>query len=200
MGGMMAFAGLAEMLIATVFTIIWLAAASSILVVVVSESSEGNEQVYGWPKVNFIESMTDLAYVFTATMFSAAPGWIAGHFAAQQPVEQLLWAGGSLMLLFPIVFLSQLAANSPWAMLSGRVIAAFLRRPISCLVFYVESLLLAAVCAVAVALTAPLHHLVPVLFAPLYVAAGLLYGRLLGRLAWRISAVAELPKTSAGDA
>jgi len=199
-GGLMAFAGLAEMLLSAVLMIIWSAYASGVLVVVVSESSEGNENICGWPKVNFIESMTDLAYVFTAAMFSAAPGWIVGHFAAQQPAAQLLWAAGSLILFFPVVFLSQLEANSPWALFSGHVVVSLARRPFSCLLFYVEAVLLAALCAAAVFYTAPLHHLVPVLFAPLFVGAGLIYGRLLGRLAWRIAVSTEVKKTDAGDA
>jgi len=197
-GGMEAFAGLAEMLIAVVFTILWLAFASGVFVVVVSESSEGSDVIYGWPKVNLVESMADLAYVFTAVMFTAAPGWIVGHFTFHDPGLRMLWAGGSLLLFFPIVFLSQLAANSPWALLSGHVITSLVRRPFSCLVFTVESLLLASLCAAAVFFSAPLHHLVPVLFAPLYVAAGLLYGRLLGRLARRISAYEQVKKTRDG--
>lgn len=187
-GGMMAFAGLAETLISAVLMILWAAFASSAFVTVASESSEGGHRIRNWPKVDFVEAATDLAYVFTAAMFGTAPGWIVGHFLAEQPAERLLWAAGSLMLLFPFVFLSQLAGNSPWAMLSGHVIASLLRRPFSCLVFYLESVLLAAICAVVVVFTAPVHHLLPVLFTPLYVAAGLLYARLLGRLAWRISA------------
>jgi DNA-directed RNA polymerase subunit M/transcription elongation factor TFIIS len=199
-GGMIALAGLVEMLFGVVFTLLWSAYASGVFVAVVSESSEGRDRVYNWPKVNFIESMADLAYVYIAMMFSVAPGWIIGFFAFPQPEARLLGAMASLTLFFPIVFLSQLAANSPWAVLGGQVFAGLARRPFSCLVFYLESVLLAGLCAAAVYVTAPLHHVIPVLFAPLFVAAGLLYARLLGRLAWRISESLEGKKTDAGDA
>lgn len=184
---MAAAAALAQTLIGAITFLLWLGAASSIFVVVVSESSDGHDRVHGWPKLSFLDSVADMGYVVVGMMVSTVPGWIIGQFAAQEPWQRALWAGGCLLVCFPIVFLSQLAANSPWTLVSGNVLANMARRPFSCLLFYIESALLAAVCTVAVVLTADYHHLVPVLFAPLYVAALLLYCRLLGRLAWRIA-------------
>jgi DNA-directed RNA polymerase subunit RPC12/RpoP len=183
-GGMMAMAGLAEMLIGSVLALVWLAAASSMIVVVVSESAEGNEQVHGWPPVNFIESLSDVLYVLIAGMVAAGPGFAIGRFAAEAAWQQALWTGGSFLLLFPLVFLSQMAAASPWSIVSGQVIGAIVRRPFSWLLFCFESALLGAVSAAAIFYTAPIHFLVPVLLAPLYVAAILLYARLIGRLGW----------------
>jgi DNA-directed RNA polymerase subunit M/transcription elongation factor TFIIS len=185
---MEATAGLAEMMVAAVLTIVWVSAAASIFFAVVSESSEGNERVHNWPSANLIESLSDALFLLTAIGVSIVPGWIVGHFVGQGMGQLLLWVVGSFLICFPIVFLSQLAAGSPWALASGQVVAGLARRPISCLVFYLESGLLAAICVVAVAKTAPLHHLAPVLFAPLYVAAALLYGRILGRLGWAVAA------------
>jgi hypothetical protein len=97
------------------------------------------------------------------------------------------------------MYLSQLASSSPWSIASGKVLANMARRPFSCLLFYFESALLAAICTAAGVWSAQYHHLAPVLLAPLYVAALLLFCRLMGRLAWRIAGPREEEKDAAGE-
>ena len=186
-GGMQAMAGLAQMLIGTVLSMIWLAAASSIFLVIVAESSEGNDRVRGWPAVNFIESMADMLQVVVAVLFSAAPGWAIGQFVAGDPLELLLWTAGSMLLCFPIIYLSQASVGSSWALLDKKVAAGMLRCPFSVLLLYVESTLLLSLCAAVIGWSASIHHLLVMAFTPVYLGAALLYARLLGRLGWRLA-------------
>ena len=186
-GGMQAMAGLAQMLIGTVLCMIWLAAASSIFLVIVAESSEGNDEVRGWPPVNFIDSMPDMLMVVVAVLFSAAAGWAIGHFVGRDAIDLGLWTAGSFWLCFPVVHLSQASISSPWALVDKKVLAGMLRCPFSALLTYFESATLSILCAAVIAWSATIHHLLPMAFTPVYLAAALWYARLLGRLAWRLA-------------
>jgi hypothetical protein len=67
--------------------------------------------------------------------------------------------------------------------ISGRIFATLRRCPGSWLLFYIESALLIGGC-LAVAAIAALLNVYPLWPMPMYVAAFLLYARLLGRLGW----------------
>jgi hypothetical protein len=193
LGGMQAMAGIAQMLIGTVLTMIWLAAAASIFLVVVAESSEGNDRVCGWPPVNFIDSMPDMLQLVVAVLFSLAPGWAIGHFVGRDAVDLTLWVAGSALLLFPVVFLSQALAASPWSLADRKVVGGMLRCPFSVVLLYVESALLLVACAAVVAWSATVHHWLVMAFTPVYIACALLYARLLGRLGWRLAEATAVP-------
>jgi DNA-directed RNA polymerase subunit RPC12/RpoP len=175
------FGGLVGTLFGSVGLLMWLAAFSGMLVVVVTESSAGHSRVHNWPPANFMESMPELLCVLVAAVASAAPGFAIGQMVTGVVCQKVLWTVGSFWLLFPFVLLSQLAASSPWAMLSGPLFGTGFRRPFSSLLFYCESALLFCVGLALIVATAPLRPSLPVLFAPFYVAELFLYGRLIGR-------------------
>jgi hypothetical protein len=101
------------------------------------------------------------------------------------PQPGLVWALG-VFLLFPILLLSSVDANSPFIPLSRRVRRSLFRVAGTWLTFYVLSGLLWAGLMGAFWGLAQLHDfLAPVLGGPLLAATVLIYARLLGRLAWR---------------
>jgi hypothetical protein len=151
------------------------------------ESSEGNDQVYAWPTANVIDWFPELIYLVIAALVSAFPGWFIARNVAVDSAERVLWVGGSLLICFPIVVLSQLHSSSAAAVLSGGVLLSVLFKPISWAFFYLEAALLAAMCVAATIAVASAGTLLAVLLVPLYVLALFVYFRLLGRLGWYLA-------------
>ena len=181
------FTGTMELVVAGFFGLIWSAYAASVFLTVVSESSCGNEQIADWPSANLLESMPELWHLMVTVSCGSVAGWVIG--IALFPDAWSVAALGivSLWLCFPIVLLSQLAGASTVALLDGRVLASLPRRALSWLLYYLETAVMAALCAASVAAALLAHYLVIAVFAPLYVACLLLSARLIGRLAWRIA-------------
>jgi DNA-directed RNA polymerase subunit M/transcription elongation factor TFIIS len=186
-GALVAMAGLAQTLIGAISFIIWLAAASNIFIAIVSQSAVGNDRIAEWPSLNFISSMGEMLPVSVAVIFTGAPGWMLAQLVAQEPWHMPLFVGVTILLGFPPVHLSQLAGGATWELIELRVLSAMVRCPLSMLVVYIESALLAAICVAAGIAVAPFHDMMPLALAPLYVFCLMLYARILGRLAWRLS-------------
>ena len=80
---------------------IWLAAASSILIAIVTESSEGNDQIQEWPPMNFVEWLPHMLYVVVAVLVE--PVSRLGSSAGLSRTTQFrAWPGsvGSVLVLF----------------------------------------------------------------------------------------------------
>jgi hypothetical protein len=110
------------------------------------------------------------------------PGWL-GFGGAAMPIGL---GALSTVLFVPIVYLSQLDLGEPWGVLSGRIFASLGRCFGSWLLFYIEIVLLWGGCA-ALCLWMLSWGVHVSLLPPLVVAAVILYGRLLGRLAWKLA-------------
>ena len=96
---------------------------------------------------------------------------------------QALLAAGSTLFCLPIVLMSQLDIDSPWGVVSGRVLRSLAKCPFSWLLFYLEIALLAAACGTATLYLAGQQPNNAVWLVPMYFSALLLFARLLGRLA-----------------
>jgi hypothetical protein len=178
-GGLGAIAGMCLFAVGCVFTLISTAVITSTLLVIVSESSEGNKQVQAWPRI--FDSMGDFFLFAVAGMVSAFPGWLVGELFVERFEWKALSVAVSMLLCFPIVLLSQLDISSMWAVVSPKVLRSMARCPFSWLTIYFESAAIMAVC-LASAYSGSLWLLVFVSMAGM-----LLYARLLGRLAWRLA-------------
>ena len=115
-----AISGLCFLTIAFVTGFIWLAAVASVVITIVTESSEGNSQISHWPTVNITEWFAELVYLLIAGSASAVPGGLIGQFVAPDSPQRALWIAGSVWLCFPVVLLSQLDVSSPFADLVGQ--------------------------------------------------------------------------------
>jgi predicted Zn finger-like uncharacterized protein len=182
-GGFAAVAGMCVFAVGCVFTALCAALASSMLLTIVAESSEGAREVGHWP--GLFDSLGGLAYLVIAAMVSAIPGWAI----EQIPGVELggLLTASSILFLLPIVLISQLDNDSPFGILSARILASIAKCPASWLLFYLEIGLLAAICGAPTYFIAQSIPSATVWLAPLYFAAAILFARLLGRLGWRLA-------------
>jgi DNA-directed RNA polymerase subunit RPC12/RpoP len=195
-GQLSAMGGVCFLAIACIIGILWSAALASVIITIVTESSEGNDQIQHWPPPGPAEWFPELIYVLMAAFVSAFPGWLIAQFVTPDATERALWTAGSVLFCFPVAILSQLDINSPFAVLSGKVLASLVRCPFSWLLFYLESGLLAAGCVLVAPFAKGALQLV-VTLPPLSIAAALLYSRLLGRLAWKLAET--MPSADASD-
>jgi predicted Zn finger-like uncharacterized protein len=182
-----AFAGLVETLMGGAIVVIWFASVSSVFIAIVAESAVGTDRVDDWPSLNFIHSLSEMLPLGVAIMFSAAPGWIIGKLTGVDTGIAAMMAGGSLVLLLPLVALSQQAGTSTWELIDLGVLGAMVRCPFSMLLFYIQSACLLALCAVAAYFAWQVNVYLPLLTAPLIIGCILIYARLMGRLGWRLS-------------
>lgn len=171
----------------TAMMMITTAAAYSCLLQIIMESSEGNRAVYHWPVLT--DWLASLLWLGVAVPMSALPGWAIGHIpgVGDDPQVAALINAVSILILLPIVMLSQLDINSPAGILSGRILASLLRCPFSWTFFYIEIAALAAICGGATYLVLEHYPNAALWLMLLYTAALILFARLLGRLAWRLS-------------
>lgn len=189
-GGMAAIAGMCFFAIGGILTMLSSAFAASVLMATITESSEGNREIQDWPTIH--DWFAELLAFIVAGMVSAVPGYFAAklleHYAViVTPLHIQIFIAGAALVFLPIVLLSQLDIGSPWGVLSGRVLASLIKCPFSWAFFYVETALLALLCG---GLTYRLVDGDPanaIWLLPLYVAAAILFARLLGRLGWRLA-------------
>jgi hypothetical protein len=163
------------------------AAAYSCLLQIIMESSEGNRTVYHWPA--FTDWLVSLLWIGVAVPMSALPGAAIGHIPglSDDPRVTPLLSAVSVLILLPIIILSQLDINSPAGILSGRILTSLWRCPFSWMFFYFEIAAMAAICGGATYLVEEHYPNAALWLMLLYMAALILFARLLGRLAWRLA-------------
>ena len=159
--------------------------ASACAIRVVTDSSEGSNEVGGWPVMPPTDWLGEAFYMAIALATSGIVGYLIGL-----GVGDINGRVGLVMLsvwaLFPIMHLSTLEAASPWALLMPGVLGSLFKHFIHWLQLYVFSaLLLGVVIGIAWVLGtyAPWAQTLELL---VMVPLGVIYFRLLGRLAWRI--------------
>jgi DNA-directed RNA polymerase subunit RPC12/RpoP len=190
-GGMAAIAGMCFFAVGCVLTMVVVAIAFSMFIAIVAESSEGSKAVHNWPP--FLDWFGDLFVFLVAAVMSGFPGWALCYLLPLDPLLEIAIFAASIVICFPITVLSQLDIGSMWGVLSPKVVKSLARCPFSWLTFFVLTGLLAFVCIAATYFAAQLQIGLVVIVAPLGTAAFILYGRLLGRLAWRLAeAMSEL--------
>jgi hypothetical protein len=133
-------------------------------------------------------------FVAIAATVSAIPAWLTTKATTTLPVEaQTAIAAGTWLLCFPIALLSGLEQSSALAVFSPRLAWSLLRCAGPWLLFYLQSAMIAGASGfIAWKTLSGKPALWPIL-PWLIVAAGLLYMRLLGRLAWWIAETMPAP-------
>jgi hypothetical protein len=184
-GGMGAVAGMPLFAAGCGLTMIITSIAFSMFLAIVTASSDGSKEVHNWPP--FLDWFGDFFAFAVAAVMSGFPGWAVGYLLPLDPLIQAAIFFGSIVVCFPIAVLSQLEIGSMWGVLSPKVVKSLVRCPFSWLTFYFLTGLLAFVCVAATYFAARLQIGLVLIAAPLGTAAFILYGRLLGRLAWRLA-------------
>ncbi len=151
-------------------------------------TAAGLDRIEAWPDPQWKEWMAQMLYL----------GWIGAiPFAVSYGLAVLARLVGArvelalpaiFFVLYPISLLSALEANSIWAPLTVPIVASLFRWFWCWLVFYILTALIAAglVAAFVYAAESGMDWLL-LLLGPLVAAAILIYFRLLGRLAWRMT-------------
>lgn len=180
--------GLALYLIALAVAAFSAAFASACLLEIVQDTAAGNDEVSDWPGSDWREwVLPGLAVVYWLAI-SVAPGALAARYLGFHDEHLLAVNLTSAWLLFPVVMLSALECGSSFVPLSGPVTRSLGEHAGIWLRFYVASgfaalpVSLAAGAIVAMELEVALAVL-----APLIAWTWFVYGRLVGRLGWRIS-------------
>jgi hypothetical protein len=178
----------------------WLYAASCYGMTILRETACGVDRIRDWPHLLALEGLGEVFYVLNAALLSAAPGKIAAWLWTWLAIPMTLpifvstkmglplaglWALGGMMLLFPILLLSMLAADSPVHPLSASAWGTLLRQWHAWLAFYVITFVAAAA---AIALAVALRHRAGwagqvTVFGVLLAVGWMIYCRLVGRLA-----------------
>jgi hypothetical protein len=121
------------------------------------------------------------------------------QLVAQDPWQTAALTGGTLLLGLPLTLLSQLAGNSTWELIDLKVYGAAFRCPLSMMLFYLETTCSFGVCVVAGVAAWQVNPYLPLAVVPLVVGCLLIYARLLGRLAWRLSEKISVDDPAGGD-
>jgi hypothetical protein len=165
---------------------------------VIEATAAGAKEVY-WPKENFLDWLIP-SLAFAALAFLVLPPvgivtlilneiWPGGSMVART----FLLAAPAVWLLFPIGALSSLSAGSRFAIFRPLIVTRMLQLAPATIAFYLLTGLVACLAIIpwfmAVSRSGILLLLVA---APLSGAMVLLYGRLLGQLAWRIARLGPL--------
>jgi hypothetical protein len=194
----MVFLAIPMFAIGCVFLALWLLSAMPLSLAIVTESSEGSDQLHdtpSWVSLDFAEAF----FVVIAATVSAFPAWLSLKATGELPeLARAAIVAGTWLVFFPIVLLSNLEQSSAIAVFSPRLVSSLARCAGAWLLFYIESFLLtaAALAALEGIARGPTGLLY---FAPFVAVAWLLvYMRLIGRLAWWLAETMPAPPEIAG--
>jgi DNA-directed RNA polymerase subunit RPC12/RpoP len=152
---------------------------------VVRDTAGGSSQATSLPNVDFMSWFGDLVYIFNALCASLAPGAGLAWLLAQNGHSAEAVAPVVLFLLFPVVLLSMFEVDSPWGLISWPVCRTLWQAWRGWAAFYATSAaLVTAATLVSTAIVSAKGLDGMVIVAPILTVAGLIYFRLLGRLAW----------------
>lgn len=164
--------------------------AGSFFLATIEETGAGNQKM-ARPDYGFGERLMHMLYLLGIFALSAVPLGMVATIRPDLGSDSVVWSlVPSLILVFPILLLCSLANDSIWMVWNMEVIRGFLVRPHLLLILYVMSALLVAPCVALTYLTI-VRYGSYLFLAPLAGFAWstfvLIYGRLLGRVAWIVS-------------
>jgi hypothetical protein len=157
-------------------------AAYSLFVTLVGTAAGSDEIV--WPGEPLQENVPLFIFFCWILGIWAVPAYLVLDYAGVTGLRSLFWIIGFLWLIFPVSLLSSLSASTRWIIFRPSVVRLFAKQLPTVLGFYLSTLALVGVCTwiFYIGATGPIPAIGA---AGLVGAAGVLvYGRLLGRLAW----------------
>jgi hypothetical protein len=155
---------------------------------VLESTAAGLDRVEAWPDPQWKEWMAHMIYLAWIGAIPLAASYGLAQLASLAGAEVRLAFPGLFFILYPISLMSALEANSYWVPLTLPILTSLFRWWWAWLLFYLLSGLLAAgLAAVFIFGIQSSQDLALVALGPLTAAAALIYFRLLGRLAWRMT-------------
>jgi hypothetical protein len=180
-----------------VLAALWFAIVGPFIVAIVGESADGHDKLNQPPRLFAFDWFNELFCFVTAASVAGLCGLGMSQLLRLTPLGSS--AQGAIVavvviMVLPFALLSTLLEGSPFGIISPRLVSSLGRCAGAWLLFYVQTLALAAFAGAAAWMLA--HAIQPGgsgltvlvwLFAPLGIAALFVDMRLLGRLAWLIS-------------
>ena len=172
------------MLVATaLMATFWIAGMGTIFLVIVSETASGNDRIQQWPDMDFVDWISDAAFLVNSLALAAAPG--AG-LALLDPRNGPLYVGLSILAGFPVVFLSMLESDSCMSPWSTAILRSLWTGRRGWTIFYLETTVgIAAAVGLSIRLYPTMGNVI-VWTIPFDLLILILYARLLGRLGWYV--------------
>ena len=189
---------------------IWLALltfsyAAASLYAVIEMTAYNFDRRDDWPEPDWRERTTHLLWIGWCAAIAIMIGVGIAEFtrdpASIARTQFFATAGIVMLICFPIFLLSTLEANSMLWIVSGPIWRSLATQFIHWAVFYILSIGLFTGLGWIFGLLSGRGYLIVILVgAPLEAAAILIYGRLIGRLAWRIMRPGETERQARRDA
>lgn len=159
---------------------------------VLEATAAGLDRIEAWPDPNWRDWMGQMIYLGWIGAIPLAASYGISLLAGQAGMDRSLagWTmTAAFFVLYPIALMSALEANSIWVPLTLPILVSLVRWGWAWLMFYLLSGLIAAglLAAFGYALGSGLDAII-IALGPLVAAGVLVYFRLLGRLAWRMTA------------
>jgi hypothetical protein len=175
---------------------------------IVTNAAYNIDKAHDWPDADWGNRIFLLVRMLFLLAIVALPAAGIGWLGSLSDPRGWLLAGPAVFLIFPVLFLSSLEADSLIAPISKPILRSLLFLGHAWIIFYiVTGLLAAAVGYLAWDLFLQSPFTMPLVGAPAAAAAVFVYARLLGRLAWLILHRSEnakdrsnTPRSRQGDA
>lgn len=182
------FLALAFFILPAIWLSIWTSSyAAACFLTILVDTAGGNHRVSNWLEPNWREWAAQLLYVAFLAMIVGVTAYGIGLAAAISGGSFWLVFGIVCFVLYPVVLLSSLEANSTLVPLSRPILRSFARLWWGWLLFYGLSVAVWGVWIGSVwwGLSMSGPFLTFLLTGPVLAAAVFIYARLLGRLGWR---------------
>ncbi|MBI3862170.1 MAG: hypothetical protein HY290_09775 [Planctomycetia bacterium] len=155
---------------------------------VLESTAAGLDQIEAWPEPNWRDWMAEMMYLGWIAAIPAAISYGVALLAATKGVPVFITVPSVLFVIYPISLLSALEANSIWVPLTLPIVKSLFRWWWCWLLFYgLAGLVIGGLVAGATYLIVSSLDGFLLALGPLLAAAPLIYFRLLGRLAWRMT-------------
>jgi hypothetical protein len=152
-------------------------------------TAAGLDRIESWPEPNWREWMAEMLYAGWIGVIPLGVSYGLGLLGESQGTPKLVTVPAVFFFLFPISFLSALEANTIWVPLTLPILGSLARWWWCWLVFYcLAGFVIGSISAAAIFLIASSQFGALICLGPILAAGALIYFRLLGRLAWRMTA------------
>lgn len=172
--------------------------ASACSVAIIQDTANGYDKIEQWPGANISEWMLDGFFVINSLLASASPGALAMCAGVMSGWNAVFAGTATTVAFFPILVLSALEQASPLGFASPAIWKSLRAARPRWVKFYLLSAGLAIVGLLAGSLLATANFFLSGLSCAALTAIGMVYFRLLGRLAWCISEPESLPSAAPG--
>ncbi len=188
--------------VASVLGTIWLGVLSVKCLAILGDTADGYDDVQAWPEGPFLDWVGEVFFVVNSLAIAMLPGVLISKLLVVSVGQSTWWIVPlGIVVMFPVMLMSMLEANSPMMPLSRHVWRSLLRvwRAWGC--FYIETTLIIAAVGGLIFGMSDLNQwlAVPIASAAL-VAAAMIYFRLLGRVAWCYARAVHQDEREAAEA